>query len=347
MKRLRFALFGAGFWARYQLAAWQELDGVECVAICDPTGEKATTLAQLYGVPAVYEEAEALFEQETIDFVDVVTPVETHAALVEQAAARGLAVICQKPMAPTLSTAKAMVATCRDASVPFFIHENWRWQHPLREFKRRLDAARIGTPFRARIHYCSNFPVFANQPFLRELDQFILTDVGTHILDVARFLFGEARTLYCQTQHVHRDLRHEPVRGEDVATTMMTMDNGLTLLCEMSYASRTEHERFPETYVYVEGAQGELKLEPDYWIRETTADGTWSRRVPPPRYHWADPAYDLIHASMPACLANLSAALRGDGAAETTGEDNLRTLQLVFGSYASATAGQVIDPSQL
>jgi predicted dehydrogenase len=231
--------------------------------------------------------------------------------------------------------------------MPFLVHENWRWQHPLRAFKRQLDAGRIGTPFRARIHYCSSFPVFVNQPFLRELEQFILTDIGTHILDVARFLFGEARTLYCQTQHVHRDLKHENVRGEDVATTVMAMESGLTLLCEMSYASRTEQERFPETYVYVEGAHGELKLEPDYWIRETTADGTHARRVPPPRYDWADPAYDLIHASMPNCLADLLAGLRGEGAAETTGADNLRTLQLVFGSYASADANAVIEPARL
>jgi predicted dehydrogenase len=245
-----------------------------------------------------------------------------------------------------------MLEACRQAGVPLLIHENWRWQHPLRIFKQQLDAGRIGTPFRARIHYCSSFPVFNNQPFLRTLDQFILTDIGTHILDAARFMFGEAQTLYCQTHHVHRDLKGEEVRGEDVATTMITMESGLTLTCEMSYASRTEHERFPETYIFVEGSEGELKLEPDYWIRETTSAGTVSRRVVPPRYDWADPAYDLIHASMPACLSNLLEGLRGynaagDSKAETTGEDNLRTLQLVYGSYDSAETGQVVIPSSL
>ena len=55
----------------------------------------------------------------------------------------------------------------------------------------------------------SGFPVFANQPFLKELEQFILTDLGSHTLDTARFLFGEAESLYCQTRRVHPDIKGE------------------------------------------------------------------------------------------------------------------------------------------
>src|SRR5206468_2248172 len=131
---------------------------------------------------------------------------------VQLAAQREVAVICQKPMAPTLSDAERMVSVCRQARVPFFIHENWRWQTPIRVLKKVLDAGTIGVPFRARIDMISGFPVFKNQPFLRELEQFILTDLGSHTLDTARFLFGEAATLYCQTRRVHRD-----IKGEDVA----------------------------------------------------------------------------------------------------------------------------------
>src|SRR5690606_6470796 len=140
--------------------------------------------------PAVYGNPEELLDKEKLDFVDIITDVDTHSSFVHMAAARGLPVICQKPMAPTLAEAEQMVAVCRDAGVPFFIHENWRWQTPIRRFYEILNDGRIGVPFRARIHYASSFPVFINQPFLRELDQFILTDIGSHILDVARFLFG-------------------------------------------------------------------------------------------------------------------------------------------------------------
>lgn len=340
---LRFAIFGTGFWSRFQLAAWQALQGVECIALYNRTVAKAEALGREFGVPAVYDDAEELLDKEKLDFIDIITDVDTHSKFVHMAADRGLAVICQKPMAPSLTEAETMVATCRKAGVPFFVHENWRWQTQIREFARLLNSGRIGAPFRARIHYVNSFPVFANQPFLAELDQFILTDIGSHILDASRFLFGEARRLYCQTHHVHRDLKGEAVRGEDVATVMMETDRGLTVTCEMSYASRTEIERFPETYIYVEGSKGFLELGPDFWIRETTAEGTFARRVRPPHYAWADPAYDLVHASILPCNADILKALRGEGQAETTGEDNLKTMKLVFGAYESAARGAVVN----
>ena len=183
----------------------------------------------------------------------------------------------------------------------------------------------------------SGFPVFANQPFLRDLDQFILTDLGTHILDVARFLFGEMERLYCQTRRIHAD-----IRGEDVATVMLSTTRGATVLCELAYAGTPlERECFPQTLIFVEGDRGSVELGRDYWVHTTTADGTYARRWPPPRYAWADPAYDVVHASIAACARNLLDGLRGTGVAETTAEDNLRTLELVFGAYESAASGRV------
>src|SRR5699024_8637431 len=129
------------------------------------------------------------------------------------------------------------------------------------------------------------FPVFDNQPFLKELDQFILTDVGSHVLDVARFLFGDATSLYATTTRVNPE-----IKGEDVATCVMQMGDGVTVTAELSYATRSDIERFPETFAYIEGSKGSLVLETDFRIRETTADGTLLNRYPPPRYVWADPA---------------------------------------------------------
>ncbi len=166
----------------------------------------------------------------------------------------------------------------------------------------------------------------------------MLTDVGSHILDVARYLFGDARTLYATTRRVHPD-----IKGEDVATVMMTMgERNVTVVCEMSYASRTEIERFPETYVYVEGDRGFLELGPDFVIRETTEAGTYIQRHRPPHYSWADPAYDVVHASIVPCQADLARHLHGESQAETTGADNLKTVRLVFGAYQSAEMGEVI-----
>jgi predicted dehydrogenase len=338
MKKLRFGVVGAGFWARYQLSAWKELEGAECVAVCDRSREKAAALAAHCGVAGVYDDAEEMLRSERPDFIDVITGPDTHGPLVHLAAAHQTPVITQKPMAPSLGEAEGMVAACREARVPLFVHENWRWQTPLRQLKEVLDEQPIGSVFRARIEMISGFPVFENQPYLKELEQFILADMGVHILDVARLLFGEAESVYCKTCRVHAD-----IKGEDVATVMLRTDAGTTVLCHMGYAGNyLERDRFPETFVFVEGERGSVELAPDHWIRVTTESGTHSRRCPPPRYQWADAAYDVAHSSLVACNANLLRALSGAGSAETTGEDNLKTLRLVFASYESAESGEVV-----
>ena len=337
MRRLKFAMFGTGFWARYQLAGWLELPGAECVALYNRTLSKAQALARELQISAAYDDPEELLHQQKLDFVDIVTDVDHHEAFVKMASEHKLPVVCQKPMAPTLSQAEAMVEACRSAGVPLLINENWRWQTPLREIKRILESGEIGTPFRARIDMISGFPVFSNQPFLRELDHFILMDLGSHILDSARFLFGEAVSLYCQIHKVHGD-----IKGEDVATVMLRMGDKTTVVLEMAYAENPlERECFPQTLVFVEGDKGSVELEKDYWIKVTTTHGTTAKRFPPPTYSWADPKYAVVHSSIVACQANLLQGLNG-GSVETTGEDNLRTMRLVFASYESAAYGKAV-----
>lgn len=336
MQPLRFAVLGTGFWANYQIPAWQEIPGVELVAVYNRTRAKAEAIARKFGVPAVYDDAQQLLDSERLDFVDLITDVDTHAEFTRQAAGRGLAVICQKPMAPTREAARAMVALTQQRGVPFFVHENFRWQAPIRALKRALDSGVIGRPFSARVSFCSAFPVFDNQPFLAELDRFILTDIGSHVLDVCRFLFGEARSLYARTQRVN-----PKIKGEDVAHVLLEMENGLSCFAEMSYASIREREAFPETHVLIEGELGSLHLTHDFTLQVTTRAGTTSEVIRPVMYPWLDPAYAVVHSSIVDCNRDLLSGLRG-GPAETTGEDNLRTVELVWASYDSAATGQVI-----
>jgi predicted dehydrogenase len=337
MSELRFGIIGTGFWSRYQLAAWGEVSGARCAALCNRTREKAEALGREFDIGAVYADAEEMFRREKLDFVDIITDVGTHARFTELAAKHRVPVICQKPLARSVVEAAQMIATCREAGVPLSVHENWRWQTPIRELKRVLATGAIGEVFRARIDYCNSFPVFENQPFLKELEQFIVTDMGTHILDVARFLFGEATQLYCQTHKVHRE-----IKGEDAATVMMSMTSGATVTCNLSYASKVEQDRFPEAFIFIEGIDGSLELAPDFWIRQTTNEGTHARRCPPPFYPWADARYALVHASIFDCNRDLLHALQTGHAPETNADDNLQTLKLVFAAYQSAAQKQTI-----
>jgi predicted dehydrogenase len=327
-------VIGTGFWATYQIPAWQELEGVELVAVCNRTRARAEEIAQRFGVPAVYDSVKELLEKERIDFVDIITDVDSHARFTVMAAEKGVDVICQKPMAPSLEQAAWMVHECRQNGVKFFVHENFRWQAPVRALKQALDSGVIGQPFKARVSFVSGFPVFDNQPFLADLEHFILTDVGSHVLDVCRFLFGEARTLYCLTKSVN-----PKIKGEDVANVLMEMESGLHCYAEMSYASILEKEAFPQTLVLVEGERGSVHLTNDFCLKITTRQGTDSEIIRPQMYPWLDPDYAVVHSSIVDCNRDLLRGLQG-GSSETTGDDNLKTVQLVWKSYESAATGQ-------
>lgn len=340
MKPLRFAIFGSGFWARVQLAAWREIGGTECAAIYNRSRDKAETFARDLGVPAVFDDPEQLLREVEPDFVDNITEVGGHKPLSLLCAKHRVPCICQKPMAASLKDARAMVAAFARAKTPFFVHENFRWQTPLRALIDALRSGVIGTPFRARLTFITGFDVWANQPALRELERFIMTDLGVHLFDTARACFGEARSVYCQT---HRTLL-PAVNGENVATLLLSMGEARTsVVIEMAYAKTPlEREIFPQTQVFVEGPLGSLELTTDYWLRVTTKKGTHSRRHAPPRYAWADPRYDVAQASMVPCLRDLLRALRGERPGETTGADNLKTMELTFAAYESAARDRVI-----
>jgi len=338
MSDLRFAIFGTGFWARYQMSAWNELKGARCVAAYNRTRSTGTKFAHDFSIPAIYDNPEELLERERPDFVDIVTHPSSLSTLVKTSAAHRVPVISQKPMAPTLDVARENIRACREAGVPYLIHENWRWQSQLRELKRLLNEGMIGPPFRARISMVSTYPVFINEPQLKELEEFILTDMGTHILDITRFLFGEAQLLYCQTHRVHEDCS-----GEDVATVMLLMGSGMTVTCELGYPeNHMESDYFPQTLLFIEGPRGTIEVSRDYWVKITTASGTHSKRVPPAPYKWVNPDYHVVHSSIVDCNANLLSALRRNGSAETTAEDNYKTLELVFAAYDSARQEKVI-----
>ncbi len=337
-KNLRFAVIGTGFWANYQIPAWRELEGVELVALYDRTKSKAEGLAHKFNVPKVYDRVEELLTKAQLDFVDIISDADSHAPLTEMAAQHGVRVICQKPMAPKLEIARRMMETCDHLKVGFYVHENWRWQAPIRKLKEVLDENKIGKLFKARVTFCSGFPVIDNQPFLAELEEFMLTDMGSHILDVCRFLFGEVNTLHCHTASVD-----PKIKGEDVANVFMKMRSGLSCYAEMSYASILEYEPFPQTFILVEGERGSIHLTKDCQLHVTTRGGTEIISARPKEYPWADAKYSLVHASVVECNRNLLGALTGRALAETTGRDNFETVRLVHASYASARKNELID----
>jgi D-apiose dehydrogenase len=339
---LRGALVGCGFFAINHLHAWRGLNGAEIVAICDTSAKRLHQVGDQFDITRRYEDAAAMLANERLDFVDIATTAQSHRALAELCAAQGLAVICQKPFAPTLSDAMAIVAACDRAGVQLMVHENFRWQSPIQKVKAILDAGTIGEVFWGRVSFRSAFDVFAGQPYLAEGERFIVEDLGIHALDVARFLFGDVENLSARIKRVNQN-----IKGEDVATALLDHGNGVSSIVDCSYATQHEHELFPQTLLEIDGSKGTLKLGPNYSLTVTAHSKTKRIDVSPPLLPWASKPWHNIQESVVLIQQHWVNCLAEGREAQTSGRDNLKTLALVEAVYRSAATGKSVVPGEL
>jgi predicted dehydrogenase len=235
-----------------------------------------------------------------------------------------------------------MVKACSEANIPLMVHENFRWQSPLMAVKTAIESGAIGTPYWGRVSFRSGYDVYSGQPYLAEGERFIVEDLGVHVLDTARFLFGDVSRLTARLQRV--DPR---VRGEDVATMLLAHESGTTSVVDCSYSSKLEEELFPQTIVEVDGSEGSIRLRPGYVLSVTGKGGTETRDVSPPLLPWAQKPWHNVQESVFNIQKHWVDCLNTGREPATSGRDNLKTFQLVEAAYLSGGNGQSVTPGDI
>ena len=334
---LKGGLIGCGFFASNHLSGWRMVPGARIAALCDRDDRKLKATGHTFGIDALYTDAAEMIAQERLDFVDIVTTAPSHRPLVEIAAAQGLHIIFQKPFAENLSDAQAMVEAANLAGKTLMVHENFRWQSAIRSVIDAVRKGRIGTPFFCRASFRSGYDVFAGQPYLAEGERFIIEDLGIHVLDVARAIMGDAVRVAATTARIN-----PKINGEDVATILITHKSGMTSVVDCSYATRHSPETFPETLLEIDGDTGTMRLDAGYRLTIQNEGQTEQRDVSPQLYDWAEKPWHNIQESVVAIQRHFIDCLTTGREPETSGADNLKTLELVEASYASATSGTTI-----
>jgi D-apiose dehydrogenase len=335
----RLGVIGCGFFAENHLAAWASMDDVVLAAVCDLDYGKARSAAERHGARAAYDDAAQMLDRETLDFVDIATTMESHAELVGMAATRKLPTIVQKPLAPSWEECVSVVESCRAAGVPFMVHENTRFLTPIRKAREVIESGRIGAPTWARVSFRTGHNIYGKQPYLAEVDHFVILDLGVHMLDVARFLMGEATHLYCQTQSVKPG-----IRGEDMATIVLQHASGATCVVECSYASQIHPDPFPHLSLHVEGTAGSLHLSPGYRLGVFSNGDPSESDVSPAMLPWSTPPWHGTQESVLRVQQHWVQCLREKREPETSGTDSLKTYGLVFAAYMSARSKAAVDP---
>ncbi len=165
-------------------------------AICGRNKAGATQAAQQFGWESVETDWRKLVARPDIDVVDIATGNNTHAEIALGAAKAGKHIICEKPLAMTVSEAKAMLAAVEKAKVKHMIMHNYRACPAVALAKQLIQEGKLGEIYHWRSTYLQDWIVDPDFPLVWRLDKRAagsgsLGDLGAHSIDLARFLVGE------------------------------------------------------------------------------------------------------------------------------------------------------------
>ena len=266
MQRLKGVVIGAGYFSRFHYDAWSRIPEVHIAALCDRDPERAVAAAEKYAIPAHYVDYKEVLDAERPDFVDIVTPPATHLEICQAAAERGVAVICQKPLAPSWDQANAIVDTARAARIRFMVHENFRFQPWHREIKRLLEAGAIGDrlfslTFRSRPGDGWGDDCYLDrQPYFRNMQRFLIHDTGVHFIDTFRYLAGPIQRVYCVLRKLN-----PVIAGEDCGVLLFEFESGVVGTWDANRwnESNSDDPRYTFGEFLLEGSGGSIRLAMD------------------------------------------------------------------------------------
>ena len=154
-----------------ELHAWKKLANVEVVAAGDDEPELLEKIKTEFGVTRLYNSWQEMIEKEELDIVQAAGGNSEGAGIVEAAAAKGMHVISEKPMAATLAQAERMIAAAKKAGTLLLINWPSAWQAPWQEVERRALAGDIGEIRYTRYRSAHSGPVAigCSPNFVRDL----------------------------------------------------------------------------------------------------------------------------------------------------------------------------------
>lgn len=266
MKKVKGVAVGLGYFSQFHLEAWTRIESVELTAICDTDGGKAKSAVLKYGVPRFYTDVDEMLTKEQPDFIDIITPPETHLHLCQLAAEQGVSIICQKPLAPTLKEANEIEALVSKNKIRMMVHENFRFQPWHREIKKLLNQNTIGNTlqrvqWRMRMGDGWQKDAYMNrQPYFREMKELLLYETGIHLIDVLRYFGGEINQVFAKLNRYNQN-----IKGEDAATVICDFKNGGIALIDASryHESTCDNPRLTFGEVRIEGNSGIIHLHED------------------------------------------------------------------------------------
>ena len=335
---MRGVAIGAGSFAPDHYEAWTRIPEVEIAAMSDLREDAAKRIMAKYRVPRFYADWKEMIDRERPDFVDIITPPHTHDEMCRHAAARGVHIICQKPLAPTYASSQRIVELTRAAGVRFMVHENFRWQPWYRAIKQIQRDGVIGDfthlAFSMRMgDGWQSDAYLARQPFFREYPRLLVYETGVHFIDTFRFLLGDVVSVFAQLRRLN-----PAIAGEDAGHVVLTFASGATAIWDANRYNEVEaaSPRYTFGSLRIDATGGHVTLATDSTLRvkplgQPGRDWDYSRAD----VNFAGDCVFFLQRHFVDCMMS-GREFESDGA------DYLKTIEVVEAAYESARQRRVV-----
>jgi len=349
-RSLRVGIVGCGNISANHLEAFQALDSVTVAALCDVDGARAAAMAAEYSVEHAVDSVERLLEL-GLDIVSVCTPHPTHQQVVLAAAAAGVHVLCEKPIAVDVLAAEQMVQACAEAGVKLGVLFQRRFWPAAAELRAQIDSGALGTPVLGQVsvllHREHEYYSAAGWRGTWAADGGgVLMTQAIHYLDLLQWYLGDV----ARVQGEVNTYKHgEHIEVEDSATALITFTSGAmaTVLASTSAdpalgvqiritgsnGASAELSEFPE------GSDGRLTLQ--------ASEHKIAARPVHPAGVDANVELSRINGALKdhhrAQITQFVAAVREDLEPAVTGREALKSLRILLAVYESARTGRPVD----
>lgn len=260
MKQLNFALIGCGAIGKRHagiIAATGKLK-----AVCDIDAQKVTTFSRQYAAAAYTSLEDMLSKEKEIDVVVVCTPNGLHAEHTIAALKNGSHVLCEKPMAISLATAKKMITAAARYKRKLFVVKQNRFNPPVAFVQSLLVKKQLGRIYSFQVNCFWNRD---NQYYLnsswrgtKKLDGGILFTQFSHFVDLIYWFFGEVKSVKgTRDNYAHKKVSEV----EDTGVAILKMKSGVTGALHYSINS---YQKNMEGSVTIFAEKGTVKIGGQY-----------------------------------------------------------------------------------
>lgn len=200
---IRLGIIGTGGMANGHAQSFKAIRGVQVTSCCDIVPGKAQAFAERHGIKKAYTDYAEMLDVEKLDAVTCVTADLQHAEVSLAVIAKGLHILCEKPLASTLADAKRMADAAQRAGVINMVNFSYRNSCGLQKAAEQVRAGKIGRVIHVESSYLQSWLVNRAWGDWRENTALTwrlstkhgslgtLGDIGCHILDMTTFLCGQ------------------------------------------------------------------------------------------------------------------------------------------------------------